>query len=196
MSKGEKTKAADNTAKSVWRKAETIIILAVFVLYIMLMIRMLVISRLHVFSIIGGESIRTREVNLIPFRTVIEFISGRTESLRNFAVSNIAGNILLFIPLGAYVPLFGRNKGIARSLLIVLAASLLAEIIQIILAIGVADIDDLILNCLGGLIGFLIYKLAAKLFRGERGVRTAAAVVSAATTPFLLYLLFYMRMFY
>jgi glycopeptide antibiotics resistance protein len=68
------------------------------------------------------------------------------------------------------------------------------EVIQGLLGIGTADIDDIILNCLGGLIGILVYKFLLLILRDEKKVSTAITILSAIGLPVLLYLLFMVRL--
>jgi glycopeptide antibiotics resistance protein len=72
--------------------------------------------------------------------------------------------------------------------------SLFVEIIQGYLGIGAADIDDIILNCLGGLIGILGYKFLLFILRDEKKVRVAITILSAIGLPILLYLSFMVRL--
>jgi glycopeptide antibiotics resistance protein len=69
------------------------------------------------------------------------------------------------------------------------------EILQGVLCIGVSDIDDIILNCLGGLVGMLGYKFLIFIFRDEKKVYTVITILSAVIgLPIILYLLFMMKM--
>jgi glycopeptide antibiotics resistance protein len=73
---------------------------------------------------------------------------------------NLIGNIILFVPLGLLYPL-SRKKKIRfwEMLLIILGTTCTIEVIQyLFLTSRRADIDDVILNLIGGLIGYLIYK--------------------------------------
>ena len=98
-----------------------------------------------------------RSVNLIPLRGIISFLSGNDlvsnkESatvLHAFAVSNLLGNIVIFVPLGVYITLFNKNKVIWKNTLLIMMVSILAEIIQVIFKFGIGDIDDIILNSMG-----------------------------------------------
>ena len=87
--------------------------------------------------------------NLIPLKTIIAFIlKGNIIDLS----ANIIGNILLFIPLGffSYIKL---NQNKTKSKILCLSTTLFVETVQIILPARLFDVDDLILNFLGGYIG-------------------------------------------
>ncbi|WKY43448.1 VanZ family protein [Eubacteriaceae bacterium ES2] len=73
---------------------------------------------------------------------------------------NLFGNIILFVPLGLLYPLSRKKKvGFLEIFIVCLGSSALIEVIQFFfLTSRRADIDDIILNLIGGLIGYLIYK--------------------------------------
>lgn len=58
----------------------------------------------------------------------------------------------------------------------VIIFSVIVEIIQYAFRVGVSDIDDVILNGLGGLIGILIYKGLLLILKDKRKVRHTVAV--------------------
>ncbi|MBE5960221.1 MAG: VanZ family protein [Lachnospiraceae bacterium] len=100
-----------------------------------------------------GFTTDVRSLNMIPFRFLQMFRDG---TALDVALKNILGNIAIFIPLGIYVSLLSKNHYI-RSGIICAFVSLGFEIIQLITGCGATDIDDLILNTLGGILGVLIY---------------------------------------
>jgi len=102
--------------------------------------------------------------NLVPFNTINHFLE-----VANFNYSvwiiNLLGNIGVFIPFGILLPLVFGNKYI-KLLIIFESGLILLETLQLLTRRGSFDVDDLILNTTGALIGYLIYKLISKL-RGE-----------------------------
>lgn len=80
-------------------------------------------------------------------------------------MQHIAGNILLFCPLGFLVPLlYPRCARLVQIGALAFGSSLLLEGIQLVTGLGGFDVDDLILNVLGGLLGWLAYRLLRRLF--------------------------------
>ncbi|MEL7660547.1 VanZ family protein [Acetobacterium wieringae] len=73
---------------------------------------------------------------------------------------NLAGNIILFLPLGFLYPLARKNKvGFVHVFVVILGTTCAIELTQyLFLASRRADVDDIILNLIGGLIGYLIFK--------------------------------------
>jgi glycopeptide antibiotics resistance protein len=77
---------------------------------------------------------------------------------------NTLGNVALFLPLGVLLPLVSnRFRLLKRVLVVALCMSLSIEAIQFVLRFlgnpRAVDIDDVILNTLGGCLGFAVYKL-------------------------------------
>ena len=131
-----------------------------------------------------------RTINLIPFRTIIDYLFNEDVIVRSFAFSNIMGNIAIFIPLGIYIPLLINKKSIFTNSAIVALISLCVEIVQYILAIGTADVDDIILNTIGGLLGILIFKLVYLIFKDKsKVVITFLTPIGGVIAVILLFLL-------
>lgn len=95
--------------------------------------------------------------NFIPFKTMLINI----HSLSLHDLSNLVGNIALFIPFGMFLVLMSKNKGISfkGALTRSLSLSLCLECLQVVFSIGIFDVDDLILNTSGGLLGYCAFKL-------------------------------------
>jgi len=91
---------------------------------------------------------------------------------------NIWGNILMFVPAGIYIILHNKSKAMIKNLLVIFIISLTIEIIQYIFALGAFDIDDIILNVIGGFIGLGIYNVVKKIFKTEDKIKTAISSLS------------------
>ena len=98
-------------------------------------------------------------VNPIPFKTIFGYVKDvmeRGHYMVNLAVRNVFGNFILFYPMGVFLPcLFKRVRMIRQTALISLCTILAVEIIQLIFRRGIFDIDDLILNIAGWILGTL-----------------------------------------
>ena len=167
-------------------RIKTVFLYGVFICYILFLIKILLLSR--------TSHSELRSINLIPFYGIAEYIFSNSADIKRFAFGNVVGNIVIFIPLGTYLTLFKNDKRVRTNLLFIFLVSLSVEIIQGILSIGASDIDDIILNCLGGLIGILGYKILLFILGDKKKVYTAITIVSAVGLPVLLYYLFMIRM--
>ena len=96
--------------------------------------------------------------NFTPFRTLYYYLSLQEDA--GTGLRNIGGNIFLFIPYGFLIPLvFRKARTLMKVLLIVLFSSLFFELLQLMFAIGNFDVDDLLLNGIGGTTGYAFSKL-------------------------------------
>lgn len=108
--------------------------------------------------------------NLYPFREIRRFWVYR-ERLGVFAVfANLAGNVIGFVPFGMILPVICPKTGtFFRIFLLSLEFSLCVEIIQLIFKVGSFDVDDMILNTLGGVIGYLLFRFCDMVRRKVYG---------------------------
>lgn len=94
-------------------------------------------------------------VNLVPFRTIKNYIkySGFLHTM-----INIVGNIIIFVPFGILVAeIFPNTRKSSHIFLISVSTSFFVEFIQFFIGRSV-DIDDLMLNVCGSMIGYFIWK--------------------------------------
>ncbi|MCM3573928.1 MULTISPECIES: VanZ family protein [Mesobacillus] len=107
--------------------------------------------------------------NIIPFKTITDYIKASSHINQNIWMSNLFGNVLAFFPMGVFLPwLFKRFIGFWRTTSTVFLATLTVEILQFATRVGSFDIDDIILNTLGGAIGYLLIKIIYLLLLKER----------------------------
>lgn len=131
-------------------KAGKIIWSILFLLYLLLLLFLTMYSRFY------GRGHIHRSMNLIPLKTILQYLNANIN--RNIIVTNLLGNVVAFMPMGFLLPLVSKKfSGFFRAVLLTAGFSLLIETAQYILGVGAADIDDLILNTAGGLLGFLIF---------------------------------------
>lgn len=132
--------------------------------YCFLLIEILVLKELplirvgHMMFNFGGT--QEGQSNFIPLKTIIPYLKGRNGLL--IAGINIVGNIVALIPLGFIIPFVIPKMNWKKTILLGLLAGLLIEITQAILHIGTFDIDDVILNGLGVVIGFRLFRWYSK----------------------------------
>jgi glycopeptide antibiotics resistance protein len=77
-------------------------------------------------------------------------------------ITDLFGNIALFMPLPFFLVFIFHVNSLRKTIRIAIIISVCIELIQFIFSIGVADIDDVILNTLGAIIGGVILKLLKK----------------------------------
>lgn len=136
-----------------------------FIIYAIAMLLLLFVRDQYDYSRPYWELIRENH-NIVPFFTIRSqlrcLFSGRRGLIR-YAVTNLGGNTLLFIPLGFFLPLlFKKLRGFFRTIGAAAAIMTAVELTQLFTLRGYADIDDLILNLLGAAAGYGIFKLLYK----------------------------------
>lgn len=151
------------------------IIQVIFVVYILLLMRFILFKYAPLTSLWDAFFLRTREYNIIPLKATFEIVQGLSP-LRLF--ENIAGNIILFVPFGILLPLAFRVERL--TIVYGFAASVLVEIIQLAFAMGAADIDDVILNTLGAVIGYVAYRIINRCIKNLEKMLTLMAVLLSA----------------
>ena len=117
-------------------------------------------------------------INLVPFDTISRGIVFYESSRTPYIDIQVWANVFVFVPAGLYLMSLIKKHSILKSLLIVFLSSLSVEILQYTFKVGICDIDDLILNCLGGMIGILIYCLLQKLFKSKEKTKAITTVLS------------------
>ncbi|MFJ8215671.1 VanZ family protein [Bacillus cereus] len=99
--------------------------------------------------------------NFIPFRTIKGYISNMSITS---SFINIMGNIIPFIPLGFFIPTtFSFKKTFKKTMIICFIIIMLIETIQIFTYLGSMDIDDVILNQISCIIGYILYLIYIKI---------------------------------
>ncbi|MDB5451756.1 MAG: VanZ family protein [Caulobacteraceae bacterium] len=98
---------------------------------------------------------RTGEANLIPLNSILSYLRGEPLSL--IAILNLVGNIALLVPIGFLVPFVYRDMTWRKSLALAVAVGLAIEGMEVVFRVGIFDIDDVILNALGVMVGYLAF---------------------------------------
>ena len=107
----------------------------------------------------------SRNLNLQPLRTIRHqwrlLNMDRAWAVRS-GVVNIYGNVIMFVPLGLFLPWVSeRLRKLWRTLLASAAMITAVEILQLLSLRGSGDVDDLLLNLIGCTLGYFAWKLLA-----------------------------------
>ena len=108
---------------------------------------------LCLFHAVTYQDVSWASANLIPFKEILRYDFGS-----NLFYRNIFGNLLLFLPYGLYITYYLDLKKPLSVMGYAFVISLSIELIQSIIG-RVFDVDDIILNVLGALLGYFIYRL-------------------------------------
>lgn len=137
----------------------------IIISWIMFYIYILLLSYFLFFSERYGRDLVTEEYNLHLFREIKRFIKYREYiGLEGFLV-NIFGNIFAFSPFGFFLPML--NKSYRKFYIITVLSilfSLIIETVQLLLKVGVFDVDDILMNSIGGILGYLAFRILHSLY--------------------------------
>jgi len=103
-----------------------------------------------------------KHIQPIPFSMILCYARRLPASnpLRRLAFVNLAGNLVLFFPMGIFLPvLMPEQRKFFRFSVTVILMILCIEITQVLSLLGTCDIDDLILNYTGAVCGFLCFQI-------------------------------------
>lgn len=140
-----------------------------FVLYQELFKLASIIYVLILFQIVTNQDVVSWSTNnFIPFREIFRYKIGSRLFLKN-----VVGNMLLFLPYGFFASYYLKEEHPGLILFLTLVGSCVIETVQ--MSIGrVFDVDDILLNAVGGLLGFYLYylilnisKRIPEIFRSE-----------------------------
>ena len=144
-------------------KPMKIYLYAIFIIYIITLIQLTLFdsdygrSGLNIFDW-SKENLEVylENNNLIPFKTIFEYISRQDR----VAIINLLGNLIAFAPMGIFLPLLFKKQTKLKNFILTNIAIILAiESLQFLSLSGHFDIDDLILNLLGALIIYGLFKV-------------------------------------
>lgn len=109
-----------------------------------------IIYILCLFHAVTYQDVSWSTANFIPFKEIFRYDIGSS-----LFIKNILGNMIMFIPMGIFIKKYLKldNKKIVILLLFIISMTI--EVIQLIIG-RVYDIDDVLLNIIGGFVGFLL----------------------------------------
>ena len=89
----------------------------------------------------------------------------------------ILGNIMIFVPYGFFISMAGKSMGFFKILFFSMALSLGVETIQLFTRVGSFDVDDILLNTIGGVLGYILFVVCSRIrrkryvWKGKKGRR-------------------------
>lgn len=108
-----------------------------------------------------AESVQNH-TNFVPFATIRHQLHLLGGPWTRFAVVNLLGNVVMFLPLGLLPALWIRQRKLGWYLLTVGLLIVIVEAVQVFCRVGSGDVDDWILNMLGASMGYALWRLRRK----------------------------------
>lgn len=135
-------------------------IISLFMLYIVFMIAIRYPNLTS--NLINIKYVSADKMNFIPFKTISYYISKHNQhyiTTREF-LTNTLGNVVIFAPLGLFLPvLFKKLHKIGWFALTYISICIISELLQWFTLNGSFDVDDIILQIIGGMVVYTIYRL-------------------------------------
>lgn len=156
-----------------------------FILYEELLSLIFVIYILMFFQIVTSQDVISYGNNFIPFKELTRYKLGSSLFFRN-----IIGNILLFMPYGFFSSYYLRLEKKRSAFLLVLIVSLSIECVQLVIG-RCFDVDDILLNLIGGMIGYFIYKIL-EMLTDKMSKRTISTILMMGVIILIVILLYMM----
>ncbi len=156
----------------------------VLLIYIAILLKVLVFKDLptvhigHLMLNFGGVD-AGHPANFIPFKTIAPYLLGYKGWI--IAGINLLGNIILLVPVGFLLPFLYPNVSWKKSLVFGVIAGLSLEVLQVILRVGIFDIDDVMLNALGVMIGCWKYAATTRLLSSKYRIPTIGLILVIIT---------------
>lgn len=122
-----------------------------FVLHEEILLLLFITYILFLFELVTSRDVYMNGTNLVPFREMFRYPVGSENFNRQ-----VIGNILLFMPFGFFATYYTKIKKISSISFMSLLVSLTIEVVQKYIGRSF-DVDDIILNVVGGILGFLVY---------------------------------------
>lgn len=128
--------------------------IVIFFIYILLMVYFLFFAE----NMGRADYERHYSYNLIPFKEIERYIK-YWDKIGAFTASiNLIGNVAAFIPFGVLLPVISHSRfRFKESLVLTIDLTILVETIQLITKVGSFDVDDMLLNTVGGIVGYCLY---------------------------------------
>lgn len=129
-----------------------------FVLYLILALYFMFFSETLDRTMVSDEY----RYNLTLFKEIKRFWDMRDTYGWNVTLVNLLGNIVCFMPFGFLIPTISRKrifKNIISVTLLAMLFSVFIETAQLVTKVGAFDVDDIFLNTVGGMLGYIVMKL-------------------------------------
>ena len=132
-----------------------------FVLYIIFIIYFLLFSDWY------GRTGQMQEYhyNLVLFKEIKRFWYYRDQVGMFATFTNLFGNVVIFIPFGFFMPMASRYRSFFLTLFYSFGVSFFVECFQLVTRVGSFDVDDMLLNTLGGVIGYIVFAICNMIRR-------------------------------
>ena len=100
---------------------------------------------------------REYHYNLVLFKEIKRFWTYRAQLGMRAVVHNLLGNVAVFVPFGFFMPMASKYRSFLTTAFYGFGISFCVEVFQLITKVGSFDVDDLLLNTIGGILGYILF---------------------------------------
>lgn len=137
-----------------------LVVSVILLIYVAILVKVVVLKQVPEIRFAGlmfrFGGTQQGDPNFIPFKSIWSYLSLKRGLVIGFI--NLVGNIVLFIPVGLLVPFVIPKMSWRKCIVLALLIGFAMEMIQAVFRVGIFDIDDVILNGLGVMTGYWLYK--------------------------------------
>lgn len=136
------------------RKLKKLAMWFVFIVYLLILFYLVFAAPEY------GRQISRKSYNLVPLKTIRNYFKYRSIVGNQVFYTNIWGNIVVFIPFGwlwSYLQEKRFLNSFLNTFMIALGVTVFIELAQYAFSVGSLDVDDILLNVLGALLGWCLY---------------------------------------
>lgn len=151
------------------------------------------VSRFNIImTLIGGQLTRIDAINMVPFHSIRENLS-----YGHSPVSwDMLYNMVMFVPFGIVYCYYQKNFCIYKAIGLSFLTTFLIEASQFVFKTGVVDIDDLMINTMGSLVGIFLYTVFRKILQWKQVGEIHEVIDTVATILPPIFIAFVIEMFF
>ena len=141
---------------------------SVFILYIGALVYFMFFAEL-----LGRTQItRAYRYNLEPLKEIKRFVTYYHQLGIQAVLANLVGNVVAFMPFGFCLPMVSEHRIKLFSVtLYTFDLSLIIEMIQLVSKVGSFDVDDLLLNTIGGVMGYIMFVICKSVYERKKRIK-------------------------
>ena len=151
------------------------------------------VSRFNIImTLIGGQLTRIDAINMVPFHSIRENLS-----YGHSPVSwDMLYNMVMFVPFGIVYCYYQKTFCIYNAIGLSFLTTFLIEASQFVFKTGVVDIDDLMINTMGSLVGIFLYTVFRKILQWKQVGEIHEVIDTVATILPPIFIAFVIEMFF
>ena len=162
------------------------------ILYFIIVFCMCITRFNIIMTLVGGPLTRIDAVNMIPFHSIRENLKYGHSPIS----WDMLYNMVMFVPFGIIYCYYQKHFRVYKAVGMSCLTTFFIESAQLVLKTGVVDIDDLIVNTIGSLVGIFFYIALQKILQRAQMLDVHEVIDTVATILPPLFITFVVEMFF